>query len=264
MNKELITQNEAVEEVIKNHGGYATLKEIYDEVLNIQGVDWKNTNDYKSNIRCLLQRDLKRFFKIKSGLWALVEAKDNLPHDILKLYYEKEEDTEGKKSSTHSYFQGQIIELGNSIGHRTYIPSQDKSCNYIHEKKLKDIVQIYEIPKFTHENIVNDARTIDVIWFNELWLPKAVFEIEHSTNFRRSLSKFQKLKDFNTFMFIVSHKERELNFSKVINGTEFRNIKDRVKFLDYEDIEEFSNLYINISRTKFFKMGSGELINFNI
>ena len=55
-----------------------------------------------------------------------------------------------------------------------------------------------KILDFSYSEIVNRAKTIDVIWFNERKLLSSVFEVEHSTDIQNSLLKFNDLQDFHS------------------------------------------------------------------
>ena len=75
-----MNQREAVVEAMKAKGGYATLGHLYKEALKIPGVEWKTKTPFKTINRIV--QDPKFFFKIRPGLWALLEAKDKLPADL--------------------------------------------------------------------------------------------------------------------------------------------------------------------------------------
>lgn len=240
----MTTQADIVEQVMKKNGGYASFSEIFDGVLKIDK-DKFSSNNYKQSIKCLVQRD-KRFFRINIGLWGLVSEKDNLPQkikDLIDSSYTSRYDQE----SNHSLMQSHLINIGKSLGFNPYIPSQDKNRTFEDGKKLKDIIDNFKIPNFTYNELLKKIKSIDVIWFVDLLcddekysFPKAIFEVESTTDFKRSLEKFTLLSAFNLqYMFIVAPKERENTFNRVIDNDEFKNIKPFVKFLRYEDIETF-------------------------
>ena len=85
------------------------------------------------------------------------------------------------------------------------------------EKKLSDIVSITDIPKFTYDNIIRRASTVDIIWFNERGLPSCFYEVEHSTNIINSLNKFYELQDFRSKFFIVADSRRKAEFEDKIS-----------------------------------------------
>lgn len=241
------TQLEIIEEVLKKNNGYAEYRQIYNDVFLISGSTFKKDSKYRESIRGYVQKS-DRFFNIKPGLWALEEYRYKLPEEIKKMI---QEDTESyfQRPTTHSKIQADLIGIGKELGFRTYIPSQDKTKVFEKDKKLTDIVDIYKIPHFTYKEILTRVRTIDVMWFKEeivdgvqMLFPKGVFEIETSTNFLKSLEKFKLLINFNMqYFYIISPKEKEKTFNNIIKRKEFEIIRDRVKFLAFEDIDSLGS-----------------------
>ena len=66
-------QYEAVIEVIEKNGGHATLGQLYSQVLQVKGVEWK-TKTPLASIRRIVQTQ-KEIYKIKPGLYALSKYK---------------------------------------------------------------------------------------------------------------------------------------------------------------------------------------------
>jgi hypothetical protein len=244
------SQSEAVKEVMESNGGYITLQKLYIEVLKIEGVKWEGTKDYSANIRCLLQRRKKDFFKVKPGLWALNSYKNKLPRNVQELIDEDKNDHTLQKDSTHYYYQGQVVEIGNMRYFVTYVPSQDKNRPYL-EKTLKDIASTVDLPEFTFNEILRKVKNIDVIWFNNRSLPVNVFEIENTTKFQGALAKFCELKEFATEMTIVSSDEFREKFDEVKNMVAYRDIKNRVKFVDYQKVEQHCGGLNQMLKSKF-------------
>jgi len=230
-------QHEHVIGVMRNNGGYATLGFLNQKV---DVSKWATKTPFAS-IRRIVQ-DEKYFFKIKPGLWALKEYKS----EILKKF-EIEKSDEKSIDFNHSYYQGLILEIGNLKGLQTYIPLQDKNKLFLNSP-LGSISSIKTILDFSYIEIVNRAKTIDVIWFNSRKLPNSFFEVEHSTDFQNSLVKFNDLQDFYSNFYIVSAIERKREFDTKINYGAFKDIKNRVKFLDYD--------YISNLHTKSFELQS--------
>ena len=108
-------QHEAVTEVMRANGGYATLGKLYQEALKVPGVEWKTKTPFKSINRIV--QDQRFFFRIRPGLWALLEAKDKLPADLK---------SKPKPESDHTYYQGLLVELGNLRKQQTFVPKQDR------------------------------------------------------------------------------------------------------------------------------------------
>lgn len=113
------------------------------------------------------------------------------------------------------------------------------------EKKLADIVATTDIPKFTYDNIIRRASTVDIIWFNERGLPSCFYEVEHSTNIINSLNKFYELQDFRSKFFIVADSRRKAEFEDKISQSIYHPIKNIVTFVDYDSI---SNQYLNMTK----------------
>jgi hypothetical protein len=233
--KKVHTQVNDIIETMKNNNGYATLAYLNQ---NVDTSNWKTKTPFAS-IRCYLQRR-EEFFKIQSGLWALTEYKDN----VLEKFKIKNDDKNTKAAFEHSYYQGLIVEIGNMKNLKTYIPSQDKN-KFFMEKKLSDIVSITDIPKFTYDNIIRRASTVDIIWFNERGLPSCFYEVEHSTNIINSLNKFYELQDFRSKFFIVADSRRKAEFEDKISQSIYHQIKNIVSFVDYDSI---SNQYLNMTK----------------
>ena len=234
-----MTQYEQVIDVMKNNGGYATLGFLNQKV---DVSKWGSKTPFAS-IRGIVQNE-KYFFKIKPGLWALKEFEKEV---LSKFQITEKSKIDKDVLFNHSYYQGLLIEIGNLKGYSTYIPPQDKNKKFL-DKPLSSISKIETIFDFTFESIVNRAKTIDVIWFNERKLPYSFFEVEHSTDIQNSLLKFNDLQDFYSQFYIVSDVAREKEFNTKIGYGAFKDIKARVKFIDYDFV---SNLH-----TKSFELAT--------
>lgn len=115
-----MNQREAVIEVMRANGGYATLGWLYREALKIPGVEWRTKTPFKSINRIVQNR--KYFFRIRPGLWALLEAKNRLPAGLEK---------KAKPESLHTYYQGLLVELGNLRKQQTFVPKQDRNKPFL-------------------------------------------------------------------------------------------------------------------------------------
>jgi len=232
-------QYEQVIEVMRKNGGYATLGFLNQKV---DVSNWQSKTPFAS-IRRIVQ-DEKYFFKIKPGLWVLNEFEK----DVLKKFQIQDASKkESEEKFNHSYYQGLLLEIGNLKGYKTYIPPQDKNKLFL-EKSLGSISKIDAILEFSYPEIIGRAKTIDVIWFNERKMPYSFFEVEHSTDIQNSLLKFNDLQDFYSNFYIVSATERKREFESKVNYRAFKEVKDRIKFIDYDFV---SNLH-----TKSFELAS--------
>jgi len=182
-----VKQYEVVIKVMEENGGYATLGYLYQHVLNVPGPVWKTKTPYAS-IRRIVQDD-RFFFKIRPGLWALNSHRDA----ILEEFAIDEESPEQKRQEfNHSYYQGLLVEIGNSRKFETFVPHQDKNRIYL-SRPLSYYTTLDRFYEFTYTHIVRRAITVDVTWFNERKLPDSFFEVEHTTDIQNSLLKFLAL-----------------------------------------------------------------------
>lgn len=228
--KNKLPQHKQVIEVMAKNGGYATLGYLYQ---NVDVSDWSTKTPFKSINRIV--QDERFFFKIKPGLWALKEKKN----DILKsldLDAKNEKETKAEEF-THSYFQGLLIEIGNMRGFETFVPSQDKKKLFLN-KPLGDVSTLKTIYEFSYDEFVKRARTIDVIWFNERKMPSSFFEVEHSTDIYNSLIKFTELQDFYSNYCIVADRVRKREYESKIAVNVFKKVKPRISFMSYDDLSE--------------------------
>lgn len=223
-------QYDYVIEVMRNNGGFATLGFLNK---NVNTSEWKTRTPYAS-IRRIVQ-DERHFFRIRPGLWALNEFKN----EVLSKFKIDDPKQECQDAFNHSYYQGLLLEIGNLKGYRTYIPPQDKNKKFL-DRPLGSISQLSSILPFSYSEIVSRAKTIDVIWFNDRKMPYSFFEIEHSTDLQNSIIKFIDLQDFYSKFYLVCPINRKREFDRKIGYSAFHNIKERIKFLDYDLI---SNLH---------------------
>jgi hypothetical protein len=221
-----MTQTEQVIAAMRGNGGFATLGKL-NTLLPFSS--WK-TKTPDATVRRIVQES-PCFFKIKPGLWALTEFKDS----VLKKFNMDNADETRNNDFSHSYFQGLIVEIGNLKQLKTYIPNQDKNKLFL-AKPLKDVISLNEIHNFAYPEIMDRAKTVDVIWFNDRRMPDAFFEVEHSTNIEHSLVKFCELQDFFTKFYIVADEFRHRQFNNEIEKIVFEPIRERVNFVNYDSI----------------------------
>jgi hypothetical protein len=228
-------QYEAVIQAMEHLGGYAPLGQLYQETMKIPGAAWGTKTPYATIRRIVQER--KEFFKIRPGLWALESYKHNLP-EPLKAGKETKAKSKEVELFDHTYYQGLLVQIGNLQKYITYVPAQDKNRKFLGKDKLGDFVTTTTMYDFTYPFIVNSAKSIDVIWFNQSQLPKAVFEVEHSTDIKNSLIKFVELQDFRTEMKIVADEVRRGQFEKVLSSRAFQEIQKFVAFVSYTQISD--------------------------
>ena len=220
-------QYEQVIKVMEENGGFATLGYLNQKV---NCGSWKTKTPFATIRRIVQER--KEIFKIKPGLWALHDYKNRLPNNILPKSIT---DNKLKEEFDHSYYQGLLVEIGNIKRLDTFVPYQDKNKMYLNNT-LSDIISVEKFYNFSFPEIVKYAITIDVVWFNERKMPSDFFEIEHSTDIKNSLSKFVELQDLYSKFYIVANIVRKQEFIDKLNMTSFKDIRERVKFLDYDNL----------------------------
>lgn len=225
-------QYEAVIAAMEKMGGIATLGHLYQEVFKIENCDWHTKTPFAS-VRRIVQEN-KSIYKIKPGLYALVKYRDKFEALNIVPHIDEKPETE---EFNHSYYQGLLLEIGNMKKMETYVPAQDKNRIFI-GKKLGDIATTTEMKNFSYPALVNRAKSIDVIWFNGRGMLSSVFEVEHSTDIQNSLLKFCDLQDFYTGFYIVASEKRKEEFLKKLSFSAFSEIKNRVRFMDYENVAD--------------------------
>lgn len=236
------TQTQQVIDTLRKNGGYATLGKLYHLV---DTSNWR-TKTPNETIRRIVQVS-NDIFKIRPGLWALEESRK----EVLKKLKITTKDTIEDTQFSHAYFQGLIVEIGNMKGHKTYVPAQDRNRKYL-EKPLIDLCTTPKIPPFSYDNIVNRAKTVDIIWFNERNMPHSFFEVEHSTDIQNSVIKFCDLQDFHSRFIIVAPNNRREQFNKVMDRTIFRDFKNRIAFHSYENISsQYEIMCMSHNHTEF-------------
>ncbi len=223
-----ITQERQVIETMRKAGGYATLRRL-NEIVDFSA--WK-TKTPEASVRRIVQ-DSKHFFKIQPGLWALEEFRD----EVLRRFELNPGNKESEEQFSHGYYQGMLVEIGKFRHQITYIPAQDKNRKFIGQR-LGDIADTAKLPAFTYDKLMKRAKTVDVIWFNERFMPSYFYEVEHTTDFKNSLSKFYELQDFYAGFYIVGDTSRKKEFDDKLNVSMFKAIEKRVKFLEYKRVAE--------------------------
>ena len=150
--------------------------------------------------------------------------------------YDETADDAKKQKSNHSYYQGLLLQMGRARNFRTYAPSQDKNKKFLETEKISARIDFAKLPEFGYEKILRHAKTVDVIWFNRREMPSAFYEVEMTTDMKRSLEKFHELQDFYARFVIVAPESRRNSFRDKIDSDLYYDIRGRVKFLSTENI----------------------------
>ncbi len=217
-----MTQKEQVIEALTARGGFAT----FSELNRLVDTSKWGTKTAAASIRRIVQQDPNIFFRIMPGQWGLVAMKKEI---------EAGGATPKSDKYTHSYYQGQLLEIGNLEKFETYVPDQDKNHLFSH-RKLSEVASLPTIYEFANKKILRKARTVDTIWFNCREMPHAFFEVEHTTTIQNSLDKFFELQDFAALFVIVSQQSNEGRFNDLMSYSRYREIRRRVKFYSYEKL----------------------------
>lgn len=234
------TQEYQVIEALRREGGFATLRRL-NEIVDFS--TWR-TKTPEASVRRIVQNS-SSVFRIQPGLWALEECRAQ----VLRKFQIKDGDQHSEERFGHGYYQGLLVEIGQYLHKKTYIPPQDKNRMFL-DKHLGEVADTYMLPPFTYDSLLRKARTIDVIWFNEREMPSEFYEVEHTTDIKNSLSKFYELQDFYAKFFIVADKCRKEEFCDKISVSLFSPIKSRVRFLDYGRV---ADMYAGLKRVDLIK-----------
>lgn len=238
-----MTYSDAIEQVMLNNGYIAPLKLLYKEIWNYKDRSSIKGKTPQMTIQERVQRD-ERFTRIGLGVYALTDK----IHLLKKQEFPKTE-TERIKTR-HGEIQGMLLEIGNARKDVKETYTNDKKFIF-QNKTLGSLATIQSVPMFTYEKIVKKSATFaDVIWFNgeeDRLFPSHIFEVENSTDFRDAFLKFLEMQYFLTEFVCVSPLDRKTKFENEIDRVAFRPIRDRIRFLSYENIENDYN--VSLSKT---------------
>lgn len=226
-------QREAVVQTIEKLWWIATLWEINHHIFEITDCI-RNTKTPFASVRRIVQTNPKEIYKIKPWLYSLVKYKN----ENEKKWIFESDNTKEWQLFSHYYYQWLLVEIWNMENFQTYIPPQDQN-QYFLKQKLWELTSIQKMYNFWYEDLIKRARTIDVIRFNNRDMPDHFYEVEHSTDIQNSLLKFTELQDFNSKFTIVADKIRKKEYEAKIQQLAFNTIKNRVTFLDYEQLSQY-------------------------
>lgn len=233
-------QHEAVIHTIENLGGVATLGQLNQEVFKLKKCVWETKTPFASIRRLVQQRP--EIYKLRPGLYGLVKMKKQNEGKGFIEETKKNKNAKEIVEFNHTYYQGILLQLGKLKKMETFIPNQDKNKKFLNQT-LKDIRTLDIIPQFSYPDLIRRSSTIDVIWFNDRKMPHSFFEVEHSTDIQNSLLKFNDLQDFFVRMVIIADKVRKEEYANKIKYSSFKEIHQRVIFLDYETLtKQYENL----------------------
>jgi hypothetical protein len=137
-----------------------------------------------------------------------------------------------------------------------FVPLQDKNKPFM-QGTLASVTTVPAMYKFTYDETLRKAQTVDVVWFNERKMPDAFFEVENSTDMLNALSKFVQLQDFAARFYIVADALRQREFVDKIALTAFRDMHSRVLFETYEHV---AVLHAKLSELALLGQGEGQTL----
>lgn len=231
-----MTKVESIQKVMEDNQGTASLETIYKNIEKYYPTA-KLSNTWKAGIRGVLYREIRnnrRFKKIGLSIYALkeyVEEQKPKTEDVVRM---------------HSYIEGICLEIGNFKKFETY--TADPSAVYRDNLNLNDFSTMDTIPQFSYDEIVQDAKRMDVIWFNKkgLYFPQKIFEVVDSIGTLSSaFNRCLQLKNFRTEFFIVAPEKHRTKFNQIMKLETYRESNNRFKFINYDEIVD---LYENASR----------------
>lgn len=224
---------EAIEQVLKDNGGAATLGKMYADIAKYR--DLSSNRHGQATLRGILYRDVRqndRFVRVGLGVFGLKEAA--AAHGTFRKVAERRSIS---TSSRHASTQGMLIELGNFYSYETY--TADPNANF-DEKLLGSMTSLAQVPSFTgFPDLLNQTKKIDVIWFSKRTqrpFPKAAFEVENTPEFGRSMMKLYQLRDFKTDFYLIADSKRKSTFETRLKNDPFHELKQEFRFRSFEQI----------------------------
>lgn len=231
-----MTKVEAIAKIMEDNGGRATLSDIYDNITKYYP-NARKSKDWEAGLRGVLYRDInnnRRFKKIGLSIYALYN-------------YEEEKPNNNDAIRMHSYIEGICLEIGNFKKYNTY--TADSSAIYRDNLKLSKFVSIQSLPKFSYDEIVQETKRIDVLWFNKhgLLFPQKAFEVVDSIGtLNGAFNRMLQLNNFRVEFYIVAPEKHRKKFEHAVFLERYNPFMDRFKFINYEEIIE---LYIAMSQS---------------
>ena len=149
----------------------------------------------------------------------------------------REKVTRNRGIESHAEAEADLLELGNLLGFDTYVTADDRNKEF-RGKLLSETATLREMPNFTTQEILDTARHIDIIWFEDKF-PVQCFEVEHSTGVSQGLLRLFRLRGLNTGFTIVAPAEAQGKFEREVEKAPFRSIRNRFRFKSYEDLGRF-------------------------
>lgn len=234
----------AILEVLEKHKGIATLEILYKEVPKL--IKNTKTTSPEHDIRGYLYRLKKKKREIEQiGLSTYKLSRTNAENVIYQdIQNDDFEDTffNLPENEIHGYVEGMLIEIGNLKKYETYTPDKNVIFN---GEKLGNLALLTDIPNFTYPKIINKAKMIDVIWFQN-GFPSITFDVEKSTDFSKALLRASEIQNFRTTYYMVALDKKEKQFKDRIDMVSFEKIKSFVRFITIKSVfDDYKNFVVN-------------------
>jgi hypothetical protein len=185
--------------------------------------DWENKKVNVTGLNVNIRSGLN-LIKDKEAIKLLLQRMDEAWNtELIKLVEEIPERIPSKKVSMHDEIKEKLLELGKIEG-------------YIAEKE-------YIIPDL--------GERLDVVWRRvAASVPTYAFEIQIGGNLHQALSKLKHAYDiWNSNIFLISTKEDLPKINQLLSGT-FHEIRDRIRVLNVEKINEVYELQVKDHKLK--------------
>ena len=225
-----MNQSDQVVQAVEELGGIAFLSDIYDKV----DVSQWGASSPKATIRRIVQQETKkrngRLAKLKPGLYCLREKLS----EFKEQYDERSEDPQTLRLN-HAFFQSILVSMADDK-HEVYVPPHDRNKEYLPGKTLADLPLLPKLPSFGYESLMRHAQTVDVVWMNRRKMPAVWYEVEMTTDMRRSMQKFHELQDFYATMHIVAPESRRAAFDEKRQEDAFFDVHKRIRFRSTESL----------------------------
>lgn len=145
----------------------------------------------------------------------------------------------------HQRIQFQLATLGNAIGYRAWIASNDHS-RLVYGQRLGS-VSMPALPKTIKKLSAELQKTIgliDVIWFDSEGQPICAFEVEKSTSIMSGMNRMDDLSEIDQpdlMMYIVSPDQREQEVQAQFMRPHYmhnHHLHDHMRYILFADLEK--------------------------
>ncbi|MFN4032378.1 MAG: hypothetical protein ACK4ME_01950 [Fimbriimonadales bacterium] len=231
--------SEVIRAIIQSNGGQASLHTLYEQAGQYRNLP---TGDWQKTLRGVLYREARKgeYIRVGLGVFALPQQAQNLPPTAYQQAAQGQSFRNylEQQSDTHGAVQGMLIEIGNYLGYLTYTSDKNRTFD---GKPLQNLCRLSKIPQFAYPGLVNIARRRDVLWFSNSRhpLPKYIYDVENTTDFRNSMQQMYQLKDFDARFVLVADAQKRSLFEQKLQCEPFAEIASRYWFRSFEQVARF-------------------------